>query len=69
MKPMATRSRELVPASLEVGTPAAAATRSWSAGVVAVVGGSPPPLSRPEPSKSLRMHLVPPGRVRAPRAA
>ena len=60
MKPMATRSRELVPASLEVGTPAAAATRSWSVGVGPVVGRSQPVLSRPEPSKSLRMHLVSP---------
>ena len=41
----------------------AAATRWPTVGVAAIVGGSPLPPVRPEPSKSLRRHLVPPGRV------
>ena len=50
-------------ASLVVRKLPAAATHPSSSAVAAGVGGSPLPPSRPEPSKSLRRHLVPPGRV------
>ena len=62
-RPTASSPRPSAPASPAVRKPAAAATRPPSAGVAAGMGGSPLPPSRPEPSKSLRRHLVPPGRV------
>ena len=61
--------RPSVPASPAVGKPAVAATRPPSARVAAGVGVSQAalpsalPSFRLEPSKSLRRHLVPPGRV------
>ena len=52
-------------ASQVAGRPAGEATSLLLHVAAAAVGGEQPP-SRPEPCKSLQMHLIPPGRVSTP---